>query len=102
MTVDDLEKLIHDSEKYNKSNLDKKKEKLIKEAEEFEFKNLLDIVELLFELRAKREKSIKDKKLIEIIEDVLIEEPFQYKDEDYILSAFSEADYNKSPYYKKK
>lgn len=88
--MDDLDKMAAEAEKYTKANLAKKKNELNKEIETFEFKTLLDAVELLFELRAKREKSIKDITLIDIIEKVLEEEPFEYKDEDYILSAFKD------------
>lgn len=89
--MDDLERMIKESEKFSHSNLEKKKAKLQKEVKNYEFKNLLDGVELLFELRAKREKSIKDQNLISIIEGVLREQPFEYPDEDFILSSFKES-----------
>jgi hypothetical protein len=84
--MDDFERMIRESEKFNKDNLDRKKAQIQAEVRNYEFKNLLDAVELLFELRAKREKSIKDQALIKIIEEELREQPFQYMDEDFILS----------------
>lgn len=89
--MDDLERMIKESEKFTRSNLERKKVKLKNEVKNYEFKNLLDAVELLFELRAKREKSIKDQNLIAIIEGVLMEQPFEYPDEDFILSAYKES-----------
>jgi hypothetical protein len=84
--MDDFERMIRESENFNKDNLDRKKAQIEAEVRNYEFKNLLDAVELLFELRAKREKSIKDQALIKIIEEELREQPFQYMDEDFILS----------------
>jgi hypothetical protein len=84
--MDDFERMIRESEKFNKDNLDRKKAQIEAEVKNYEFKTLLDAVELLFELRAKREKSIKDQALIKIIEEELREQPFQYMDEDFILS----------------
>lgn len=86
--MDDLDRMAAEAEKFNKRSLDRKKEELKKKVEGFQFKTLLDAVELLFELRAKRVKTVKDLSLIKIIENVLMEEPFEYKDEDYILSAY--------------
>lgn len=85
--MDELERMIQEADKFSRQNLDKKKAQLEKEADCYEFKTLLDAVELLFELRAKREKKEKDKELIRIIEELLRNEPFQYADEDYILIA---------------
>lgn len=87
--MDELEKMAREAEKYSRANLEKKKAEILNETKNYEFKTLLDAVELLFELRAKREKSIKDQALIKIIEQVLKEEPFEYMDEDFILSAFN-------------
>lgn len=86
--MDELDRMALEAEKFNKKNLDKKKIEIDKKVEEFDFRTLLDAVELLFELRAKRQKSIKDQALIDIIEKILSEEPFEYKDEDYILTAY--------------
>jgi len=83
--MDDLERMIEDSKMFNRQELDKKRQKIEKNAAEYDFKTLLDAVELLYELRAKREKKEKDKELINIIEGVLKEEPFEYEDEDFIL-----------------
>lgn len=88
--MDELERMLQEAEKYNRINLDKKKAEVLEEIKDYEFRNLLDAVELLFELRAKREKSIKDQTLIKIIEQVLREEPFEYMDEDYILSSYKD------------
>ncbi|HBM79395.1 MAG: hypothetical protein QME45_13565 [Clostridiales bacterium] len=88
--MDEFDKMLRESKKFTKLNLDKKKRKLKKEVEEYEFKNLYDAVEFLFELRAKREKSIKDKTLIKIIEQILKDEPFEYRDEDYILEQYKD------------
>lgn len=89
--MDDLERMAKESEKFSHSNLEKKKNKLQNEVKNYEFKTMLDAVELLFELRAKREKSIKDQNLIAIIEGVLSEQPFEYPDEDFILSSYKES-----------
>jgi hypothetical protein len=86
--MDELERMAQEAENFNRVSLDKKKAELQKELKYYDFKNLLDAVELLFELRAKREKSVKDYSLIKIIEDILREEPFEYMDEDYILQAY--------------
>lgn len=86
--MDEFDQMLQQAENFNKTNLDKKKVALQKQLNYYEFKNLLDVVELLFELRAKREKSIKDHSLITIIQDILHEEPFEYMDEDYILEAY--------------
>lgn len=88
--MDELERMLKDADKYSRSNLDKKKSEILEEVKNYEFRNLFDAVELLFELRAKREKSIKDQELIKIIEGILKEEPFEYMDEDYILSTYKE------------
>lgn len=88
--MDDLERMILEAEKFNRQDLDKKKVQLQKKADDYEFKTLLDAVELLFELRAKREKEEKDKELIRIIECILSEEPFQYADEDFILITYKD------------
>lgn len=85
--MDDLDRMIKESEKFSSSNLHRKQIEIEDRVKDYEFKNLLDAVEFLFELRAKREKSVKDERLIRIIEDVLKEEPFEYMDEDYILAA---------------
>ena len=89
--MDDLDRMIKESEKFSSSNLHKKQIEIEDRVKDYEFKNLLDAVELLFELRAKREKSIKDERLIRIIEDVLKEEPFEYMDEDYILATYKDS-----------
>lgn len=88
--MDDFERMLQEAEKYSRQNLDKKKVQLEKQVDNYEFKTLLDAVEFLFELRAKREKEQKDKELIRIIEGVLSEEPFQYPDEDFILIAYKD------------
>lgn len=89
--MDDLERMLKESEKFSHSNLERKKVKLQNEVKNYEFKTLLDAVEFLFELRAKRVKSIKDQNLISIIEGVLAEQPFEYPDEDFILAAYKES-----------
>lgn len=89
--MDDLERMLKESEKFSRTNLDRKRAELEHQVKNYEFKNLLDAVELLFELRAKREKSIKDQNLIIILEGILKEQPFQYPDEDFILSAYKES-----------
>lgn len=83
--MDDLERMIEDSKMFNKRELDIKRQKIERDSAEYDFKTLLDAVELLYELRAKRQKEEKDKELISIIEGVLKEEPFEYEDEDFIL-----------------
>ncbi|HBM75605.1 MAG TPA: hypothetical protein DD429_08635 [Clostridiaceae bacterium] len=95
--MDDLDRMAAEAKKYNKRSLDKKKHELQKKVEEFEFKTLLDAVEFLFELRAKRIKTLKDEKLIKIIENVLRNEPFEYRDEDYILSSYADEQLDNSP-----
>lgn len=89
--VNELERMLRESQKFTKQNLDRKKEKIRQETENYRFKNLLDAVELLFELRAKRVKSVKDHALIDIIEGILQEQPFEYMDEDFILSAYKDS-----------
>lgn len=89
--MDELERMIRESQKFTKENLDREKIKIQQKTENYEFKNLLDAVELLFELRAKREKSVKDQALIDIIEGILKEQPFEYMDEDFILSVYKDS-----------
>lgn len=86
--MDDFERMIQEAEKFSKEEMDKKKHKIDNKVKDYEFKTLLDAVELLYELRAKRERKEKDRELIEIIEGILKEEPFQYEDEDFILFAY--------------
>jgi len=100
--MDELERMAMAAEKFNRQNLDKKKTELMEEIKDYEFKTLLDAVELLFELRAKREKSIKDQELINIIEGILKEEPFEYMDEDFILAAYKSKQENMFNNRKKK
>jgi hypothetical protein len=88
MMMDDFERMLKEAEKFSRQNLDKKKVQIDREVENYEFKTLLDAVELLFELRAKREKKEKDKELIKILEGLLREEPFEYADEDFILISY--------------
>lgn len=88
--MDNFERMLKEAGKFNRVNIEKKKMKVQREVKDYEFKNLLDAVELLFELRAKREKSIKDQTLINIIEGLLKEEPFEYMDEDFILASYKD------------
>jgi hypothetical protein len=97
--MDDLERMAREAEKFDRASYEKKKKRNAEEVRDYEFRTLLDAVELLFELRAKREKSIKDTTLIKIIENALKEEPFEYMDDDFILSAFQE---NSNQIYKRK
>ncbi|KPU43054.1 hypothetical protein OXPF_33040 [Oxobacter pfennigii] len=88
--MDELERMAQQAEKYSKADLDLKKAEILDEVEDYEFKTLLDAAEALFEIRAKRKKSIKDLALIKIIEHILKEEPFEYMDEDFILMAYKD------------
>lgn len=88
--MDDLERMIQEAEKFNRQDLDKKRLQLEREVNDYEFKSLLDAVELLIELKAKREKKQKDMELIRIIEKVLSDEPFEYPDEDFILITYKD------------
>lgn len=86
--VDELERMAIDAKKFTRSNLEKKRNKILNEVQDYEFKTLLDAAELLFELRTKRHPTEKDCELIKIVEEVLKNEPFEYEDEDYILIAY--------------
>lgn len=100
--MDELERMAMDAERFDRQNLDKKKTELMEEIKDYEFRTLLDAVELLFELRAKREKNIKDQELINIIEGILKEEPFEYMDEDFILAAYKNRQVDIYKFKKKK